>query len=176
MFDLVHDGTNRDELVKTAKKLGFSTLYLLQKNPLFLRDKGITLKSARQVTPQEFSHLARHAKQATLVAYGTRAAFENKHISFILPLLDAPQDHTHYRRGGMDQIHAKLARDKHKTILFDFSALLTAPRPAHLLGRMRQNARLCKKYGVSFQAISLAKKPLDMRAANDLESFVRTLT
>lgn len=85
------------------------------------------------------------------------------------------RDHTHYARGGLDQIVCRIAKAKGKTIGFSFSSILNSRNRAKLLGRMMLNLKLCKKYGVKvvFGNFSLVKE--EIRSAKDLAAFRRLL-
>ena len=115
-------------------------------------------------------------KYTYLIAIGERKAFESKHIDFIIPEDDVPKDHTHYRNSGMDQILAKLAKTKGKTILFDLSSLRKGKNRELILGRTMQNMRLCKKYKVPFEIVTFATIPREMKTSKDLKALSRALT
>jgi RNase P/RNase MRP subunit p30 len=48
-------------------------------------------------------------------------------------------------------------------------------RRAVLLGRMKQNLRICKKYKVKIRVFSFALKPYEIRSEKDLESLGKVL-
>ncbi|MBT5740434.1 hypothetical protein HOI26_05040 [Candidatus Woesearchaeota archaeon] len=77
------------------------------------------------------------------------------------------KDHTHYVRGGLDQVLAKIAFDKKKVICFSFSSMLNARNLGFVIARMKLNLKLCKKYKVPmffgiFSCVS------ELRSASDL--------
>ena len=59
-----------------------------------------------------------------------------------------PKDSLHFPRGGLDQITCKIAKEKEKTIAFSFSDILGSGNKGRLLGRIRFNLQLCRKYKV----------------------------
>jgi RNase P/RNase MRP subunit p30 len=105
-----------------------------------------------------------------------RFALEKTSVDVIFGMeLVNPRDHTHYARGGLDQIVCRIAASKGKTFGFSFSSILNSRNRAKLLGRMMLNLKLCKKYGVKvvFGNFSLIKS--EMRSLKDLEAFKRLL-
>jgi RNase P/RNase MRP subunit p30 len=170
MIDIIYP-ENATVCIEQAKTLGFSEVYVF----IDSYEKAKFQKNVLLVNEKEFSKLQKY-KHCSFVAKGTRAAFENKQIQFILPDFDEPKDHTHYRRSGMDNILAELARKTKKTIVLDFSLLFKVKSKQRLLGRMMQNAMLCKKYHVPLIVASFAKEVLDLRSAKDFEAFLRILT
>ena len=158
------DIINNEELENKAKELGFSKLLVLGVNANIIEEK-------------DFSKIPKlKNKYVNFIAKGTRKAFENKNIQFILPIMNHPKDHTHYRNSGMDQILAKISKQKNKTIIFDFSELQNSKNRQQLLGRWMQNIRLCKKYKVDWEIVSFAKNSADLKSANDLKAIKRLLT
>lgn len=154
----------KKELKEKAKELGFKEVFVIDENIKFIEEK-------------DFPKIQKLKKgYANFISKGTRKAFENPNIKFIIPLNENSKDHTHYRNSGMDQILAKIAKEKNKTIIFEFSELLKAKNKQQILGRWMQNIRLCKKYKVGYEICSMAKDALELRAANDLKAIKRVLT
>jgi len=85
-----------------------------------------------------------------------------------------PRDSVHYPRGGVDQIIAKIAKEKDKVLAFSFNNLLNCENKferAKLMNRIRFNLKFCKKYGVKTYFGNFAQRKSDMRSAKDLKSF-----
>ncbi len=105
---------------------------------------------------------------------GTRANFENKQIKMFFDLENKDErDFIHQRNSGLNQILAKIAHDKGKIIAFSFSTILNASseKRALLLGRMRQNVKLCRKYKVKMFLASFASEPFKLRGTYELKAF-----
>jgi len=105
---------------------------------------------------------------------GTRKNFEDKQIKMFFDLEDLPgRDSLHQRSSGLNQILAKIAHDKGKVVGFNFSAILNASdeKRALLLGRMRQNVKLCRKYKVKMFIGSFASDPYELRSKYELRAF-----
>ena len=86
------------------------------------------------------------------------------------------KDFVHQRRSGLN--HILLAQEKKKgiAVLLDLSLVLEAgvKRQAQLLGRMQQNAKLCRKAGVACGVAVLAPVEKIPQAA-DVAAFSRLL-
>ncbi len=107
-----------------------------------------------------------------------RACLESKHVSHVFNLSTATgRDHTHYRRGGVNQVLAKLARDNKITYGVSFSRLLeeTGWNGVRLLGRWLFNAKIFNKYKVPITIVSLASRPENIRSPAILEATKRII-
>lgn len=82
------------------------------------------------------------------------------------------RDFIHHRNSGLNQVLAKIFAEKDIIIGFSFSSVLKNPL---IIGRMRQNVRLCRKYGVKMVFGSFASDSFEVRSFVDLESFARTI-
>jgi ribonuclease P/MRP protein subunit RPP1 len=93
------------------------------------------------------------------------------------PELKSIKDKIHYRNSGINQVLAKLAKKNDIAIGFGFSFLLNNKgiARAKMLGRMKQNVRICRKYKVKMVVCSYAKNVKEMRGAKDLLAFARVL-
>lgn len=106
-----------------------------------------------------------------------RFALERTDVDIVLGMEGIHyKDHTHYPRGGLDQITSKIAAAKGKTIGFSFADILRSKDRGRLLGRMMLNIRLCKKYNVKMVFSSFASSKSEMRSTKDLEAFWRILS
>ena len=104
-----------------------------------------------------------------------RAVFE-KGVDLIYGLeLSGRKDFIFHRNSGMNQVLAKIAQVKNITIGFSFSDFMKAKNKAELLGRMQQNYRLCKKYGVKTLIASFAHKPEELQDKTTLDAFKRII-
>lgn len=107
-----------------------------------------------------------------------RAILETPSIDIVFNLSSATgRDHTHYRRGGVNQVLAKLARDNQIAYGLAFERLLTETgwRRVRLLGRWLFNAIIFRKYNVPVKVFSLASKPENIRSPAILEAAERVI-
>lgn len=107
--------------------------------------------------------------------YQTRRIAAEKALVDCLACLELSKkpDLIHSRRSGMDHKLARFASQSKVAVEFNFNHLLNSKgfERATILGRMMQNARLCKKYKTPIVITSGAKKKSEMRSASDLQSF-----
>lgn len=91
--------------------------------------------------------------------------------------LGARKDFMNFRNSGLNDVLCKLAKKNKVSIGFDFSEILNCSGMLRIevLARMRQNVRLCGKYGVSMRVFSMAKEPYELRAKDALFTFARVL-
>ena len=105
---------------------------------------------------------------------GSRTNFESRQVKMFFDLENHNErDFIHQRNSCLNQILAKIAHDKGKTIAFNFSTILNSDseRRAKILGRMRQNVRLCRKYKVKMFLGSFASNPYELRSNYELKAF-----
>ncbi len=105
-----------------------------------------------------------------------RSLFENKRVDIIIGLeYLEDKDDLHYRKSGLDYVLCNLANKNCISIGFSFSDFLDAVDKSKVIGRMMQNAMLCRKYKVNVVVASFATDRYDMRIAKDLEAFARVI-
>lgn len=134
-----------------GKKLGYETVFVVGKS--LLRDCIMNCAN----TPEK----TRHA-----IEKGPVKIFYNLEVH-------SERDGLHQRKSGFNHVLAALAHEKEKIIAFNFNAILRAAghQRSVLLGRMRQNVRLCRKYKVMMLIMSGATHLYEMRAGHDLIAF-----
>ena len=189
--DIVQPEGDEQHFFKIAKKLGYDNLTLLY-----------PLKKAEKIAPS-FSSLCDQARQQDIsLALATTqnskvfalhgispliivAAHEDArshiqkratHIVYDLELT-GQKEFIHHRNSGLNHVVCNLAKEKGVGIGFSICSLLTADPQyqALILGRMRQNAMFCARYGLKAIVASFAKNPLSMRSPKDLYSFASYL-
>jgi len=104
----------------------------------------------------------------------TRALLERGKVDAIMGLENhGGRDFMHHRNSGLNQVLCKIAAQKGVMVCIALPDLLS--QKGHVLGRIRQNIKLCRKYGVKIGFASLAKDRLGMRNPNDVKSFLEVL-
>ena len=107
-----------------------------------------------------------------------RFAVENKKIDILLsPEKNSRKDLMFSRRSGLNQVLCKLAAKNDVAIGFDFSYLLNSSgkQRARILGRMKQNVKFCKKYGVKMIFSSFARTKYELRSDEFFKVFSNIL-
>ena len=82
------------------------------------------------------------------------------------------KDFMHHRNSSLNQILAKIMFDKKVAYVLDCSMLLDEKLRVKVLGRIKQNLILAKKYKVNIVLGSFAKSPYDMLYPNDAFSLL----
>ncbi len=87
------------------------------------------------------------------------------------------KDSVHFLRGGLDQVSCKICAEKGIIVGFSFGDILSLNGVARskLLGRMKFNIKLCKKYGVKCYFGSFADDFFGLRSSHDLQNFWEVL-
>lgn len=90
---------------------------------------------------------------------------------------ETEKDFVHQRRSGLNHVVLKSCQEKNVVVLFAFAPLqsMNSLEQSTILGRMKQNALLCKKYKVPLALTSLATTPQEMRHAKDVQALSRSL-
>jgi len=159
------------ELSPLCQDLGFTdTLFLdditllEENNPEKLRKKALLEKQKGKfvIAKPKREELLRFILEKTVVD-----------LVYCLEMIH-PSDSVHYVRGGLDQVLCQIAAAKGKMIGFSFSSLLHSS-DGKLLGRMKQNIKLCKKYKVKMFFGNFSTYPSELRSKKDLAAFQRVL-
>ena len=107
-----------------------------------------------------------------------RFVVENMKVDILLsPEKNSKKDLMFSRRSGLNQVLCKLAAKNDVAIGFDFSYLLNSSgkEQSIILGRMKQNVKFCKKYGVKMIFSSFARDKYELRSEDYLKIFARIL-
>jgi RNase P/RNase MRP subunit p30 len=111
-------------------------------------------------------------------ATDNRGLFERKDVHAVLGLESSPRrDFSHFRNSGLNHILCSIARKNNISVAFSFSSLLQSQERerSQLKGRISQNIRLCRKYGIGMIAASFASSTYGMRSLHDMKSLFMTL-
>ncbi len=117
------------------------------------------------------------------VKIGSTDLQNRKHLSdanndvLMNPELENDRDKVHFRKSGLNQVLAKLAKENDVGIGFGFSFILNlnGVERARMIGRMRQNVRICRKFGTKMIVCSYAENIKEMREAKDLLAFAKVI-
>lgn len=166
---LVEEGSE-EHFVKKAVLFGYSTLCLVYtKKPkkLYLSE-NILLRT----------YLKSHPSKDGYLELGTSLKQLSKKIThLILNEFDSENDFVHQRRSGINHVFMKQCKDQNTTLLLAYAPLqeLSVEEQAKIIGRMKQNVMLAKKYGVTYELVSYANDCRYMRSTRDVAAFKRIL-
>ena len=107
-----------------------------------------------------------------------RIALEHKKVkALVSPEYGRERDFLHYRNSGLNQVLCKIAKDNNKMIVENFDDVVSNEKiyAALILGRIIQNARLCKKYKTKFIIADFGENKEELRSKYDLRTFERIL-
>lgn len=176
MKDIVFPRNNEEDFIILAKKLEFKELIFVytSKNQFYKKKCDIKIHNAiltdEKRIEKELMTFVKNPKDA-------RLAFEKSKPSCVFDLELQRRDFIHQRGSGLNHIMARLAAQNDVKIGFSFSTILNASPVdrSKVIGRVKQNIMLCRKYKVKTVVASFASNPLEMRSAKDLISFFTVL-
>ena len=156
---------NEDLLIKKAKLLGYDRVYFVysrdeEKNFDDLPEKfGVIIKKISLCNSKTCFSL----KQRGLTLMKTTSdqnVFERIKPNIVFGLEEVTRrDSIHQRISGLNHVMCGLAKKNHISILFDVHALINADDLPILIGRIRQNIQLCRKYSVNILLSCLVSDP-----------------
>lgn len=180
---------NEQEFIEIASRLGIRKIYFLYDFGKFDKNKMHELDSHKSKKLEfEIGLLVNEKNISSAVKYSSilvaksneddRLFIESKKIKIIFGFEElSRKDHIHQRASGLNHITCELARKNNVIIGFSYSSLLNrkGEDTSRLMGRMRQNISLCKKYGVKTAIGSFSSNPYNLRSPYDLASLFRIL-
>lgn len=181
--DIVFPKGNENEFIELAEKLGYDSVVFAYENAGDIPELKLKTKIKIKVgLVAGEKGIQKAKKKADIVLFKStgndRWVFEKSDADIIFGLEEAQKkDYMHHRASGLNQVLCKIAAKKNKIIGFDFSSVLNATGmlKAQIIGKIRQNAKFCRKYKVKTALASFAKSPYGMRAPNDMIAFGTTL-
>jgi RNase P/RNase MRP subunit p30 len=184
MIDIVMPriGTER-EFITTAQELGFTQILLLYKPT---NAKKLSQKEIEELKKSEISvHFGLICENTItlpgfdyLIGLGTKISGVFGGLTHVLNNENEEEkDFVHQRRSGLNQVVLAEFSAKGIVVLSGLDQLRKKypQEQAKVLGRMMQNAKLCMKKGITYNIVSLAKEPYEMKSAKDLHIFSQQL-
>jgi len=191
--DIVVPHDNEEDLVVRAQEIGYDFLLLLyskdkRPNTLVLqklKDKYKIKLHIGIIVRIEKSNQIRSLPGNKIVLARSTGTERSNDLILSSRLVDLTTDlspavgreHTHYRRTGVTQVHAKQAKESEIAYVVDFARLLALDggKRLSLFGRLAQNVRVFHKYKVPIVFASLATDIFGMRAPKDFLAMARTM-
>lgn len=187
--DIVIPQNNETEFAEVALKLGIKKLYFLYELNNFSEEKiNKKIESIKEkynlnfgtgiiVKNPDTSKIKINSK--LIVAKSSdndRMMIESKKINLIYGFEElGKKDFMHQRASGLNHIMCELAKRNNTTIGFSYSSLFNESSHALIIGRIRQNIKLCKKYKLKTAIGAFTENPLDMRSPYDIQSLFNIL-
>jgi RNase P/RNase MRP subunit p30 len=173
-MDILMPKGNEEELLRQAEALGFTEIMflygILQKKPLVPKNSAIKCRQGVFIT--NINEASKAKPDELVFAPSSREFFENNKVTHIILFEDSSQkDSFHQKKSELDEAVCKIAKEKNKTIIFNTQKA----DDVVWLGRMLQDAKLCRKYKLKTIVASFASTPMRMRAPKDLDAMKRML-
>lgn len=162
---------NEEELAEAANRLGIDKAIFLY-NVKDYRDKSKGEYKTGIIFEDEVSNsVVRKALQLSdyvvIKSYDNlREIIEKNKGLYVYGLEFGEQkDFIHFRNSGLNHILAKIAKDNKIKFLFNFSEFLSlnSRKRGIVLGRLKQNLGLFKKYKVEFNFVSFADNKFNIK-------------
>ncbi len=109
---------------------------------------------------------------------GTEEPFRSRQLDMVFGLESLERkDSLHFRRSGLNHVLCSLAKSSNVSVAFSFSDILSSSGMLRgmVLGRMRQNIMLCRKYRVPMLIASFSSGPYGMRPLHELLEFFHVI-
>ncbi len=186
-YDIVIPRGNEKEFVRMAELLEYDCLYLCYspsgldtgKEIIASLPKTIIVKPLLLITDRKHSHWPEQRILKLASHQDLRTCLEQLRPSFILDIeSSAGKDTTHTRTSQLNHVLCAIAKKYHTTFCFSLTSYFSssAEKRSRLLGKVQQNIRLCSKYDVAYDLVSLASSPEHMRNPLDVKALTRMLS
>ena len=177
MIDAVIPQNNESEFLKMAEKLGYDQIIFLYDNDKKIKQIShtkikisfgiITTKGGKAKYP---TFLQSGEKDQQIVennppnaAYGFEAKSE--------------KDYLHQRASALNNTICTFAQKNNVIIIFSFNQIIKnfKIKRAQIIGRIKQNIKLCRKHKVKTAIASFATTPNEMRASKDMQALFQII-
>lgn len=175
VLDIIFPKENEKKFILIASRLGYTGLCFVYDSADELIKSKEKLKQSKLKLFFGLKVKSKNKKDNIIVMKASgksREVLERKGADIIYGFEDSLQsDYIHHRASGLNQVLCKIAREKDVAVGFSVSLILNSKRKSVLLGRIKQNVRLCRKYKVKMVIASFSSDPYEMRAVHDLISL-----
>lgn len=187
-YDFVVPKNNEDVFCSIAKKLGYSGIFFCYSFEEFSKrgkeiDKGIgVLKDKFEL--DIFSYVlcerekniekAKKLNKNVLFLSNKECDVRNLVQKFkpcVITNLEFQNHDFMHHRAGINQVIAISMRENNVSYGISLNLIFSSKYKAEIIGRMKQNVRLAKKYSVPIKFFTLSKDPYKMKGPLDIVSF-----
>lgn len=174
--DVCISNGNEREFIEIAERLETKSLLFIYEKNIPSQKEIEELKKSTKINLKFGSKDKKIKGTQILFAKGERKNVEDKNIRFLYGFEALERkDSFHYKRSGVNQVIAKILKEKEKIFVIDFERILESKDIALQIGRIKQNLILAKKYGFKVMICSFATKPMNLRSELQLSSLLRAL-
>ncbi|MBT4334699.1 hypothetical protein HOD61_02685 [archaeon] len=135
-----------------------------------------------EVQTNNFRSAVQKSKGLVIIKGGNekinRLAVENKQVDILLsPEDNNRKDSFFIKKSGINQVMCRLAKSNGVSIGINFSDLLNSNGKERTirLGRIIQNVKICKKFGVNMVIGTFANNKYELRSNDCLKSFAKVI-
>jgi len=102
-----------------------------------------------------------------------RKGIESSSIKGIINFEQEVKDSLHYRKSGLNQVLCKIATKNGTLVIFNLSRIITGNKidVSSLVGKMRQNVRICRKFKVKMGLVIVCETKYDLRSKAEIISL-----
>lgn len=144
------------------------------KKLVLVSDKSLSKKLCDDLiknTNIEFDFIT--SKQILL---GTSKNLEKKSKNYFFGFeIQSDKDGMHQRFSGLNHVLLNRIKEREQIVLFTLN-VKTNLKKSMVLGRIKQNLKLCKKYSVEYYFVSNAKRLIEIKSASDLLALENILS
>lgn len=174
MKDVVFPRNNEEEFISMAFKLGYDELCFVYDSieELNRKKKMIKNKQLKLCFGLDLKSRKKNSLVVDKASGNSREVIESKNADIIYGFeIITKKDYIHHRASGLNHVLCKLMSKNKVAIGFSVSLILNYKQKAVLMGRMKQNIKLCRKYKVKMVIGSFSSEPYEMRPVHDLISL-----
>jgi RNase P/RNase MRP subunit p30 len=170
MIDFVMPNGNEEEFVPMAERLGYTSLCFVYTTDFKRKD---IKASYALLCEKNFDKAKQKADIVIARCEDARKAIESKRIDFIYDIeYNLKRDSMHFRNSGLNHVLCTLMKENNVGYIINIKDIIN-PKDTQFIGRVIQNIRLCKKFGVKVELGSFAATPFEMKGANDVKSLMK---
>lgn len=187
-YDFVVPKGNEDDFCKMANKLGYQGIFFSYTLGDFLAIKGKLDEMKKKLSSDYkldiyFSIICDNEKdiekakkltKSVVLISNKESDIRNIVQKFRPSIITNTEFQTHdfmHHRAGINQVIAIAMKDNNVSYGISLKLLFSSKYKAEIIGRMKQNVMLVKKYSVPIKIFSLAKDPYEMKGFLDIVSF-----
>ena len=188
-YDYVIPELNEEEFCIMGKKLNYSGLFFTYnfnnyvsnkvkiQNKLDELSKKYSLELYISILCEKESDIQNAKKQKKKVVFLSNKQSNirdvvQKHKPDIVTNLEFQNHDFIHHRAGINQVIGRLMAEKKVLLGISLDLLFSTKYKAEVIGRIKQNISIAKKYNVKIKLFTLAKSPYSMKSAIDISSLL----
>ncbi len=185
--DIIVDKGDIKNIIKDASSLGIGRLIVLhdkdysdKEDAYHIGKDKVEIRHALLVGEKEIGKIRKNRESIIVISkirdmrkIADSLPGGNNHRVILTDFEGYGRDSLHYRRGGLNQIIARILAKKEVVISMNLSLLssLPADKRAYLIGRQMQNIKIARKSGLRMVFSSFASSAYDMKNPRDVASL-----